>query len=210
MLLVTPPSRLSMMTYYWAPSLTIAPVRHWLHQEHKVKRILIHRGSAVNIMHKFTVTGLGITMGELSNRWIVIQGFSLENQSAIGMICVELIVGDLSTSLISYVIDLKTSHKLLPRCPWLHEHGIGALTLHQCPKCYHGWKRKINGEVTPFTKAKSHFANAKFLEEGLAPEEMMISTTSSAGKDDSKSYQGCVGGHRAWWCEITTMGQRGR
>jgi len=72
------------------------------------------------------------------------------------------------------------------RRSWLHKHGIAASTLHQCLKYYCGRERKINGDARPFTKAGSHFANAKFFKEVSAPEEMMISTISSAGKGNSK------------------------
>jgi len=61
-----------------------------------------------------------------------------------------------------------------------------ASTLHQCLKYYYGGERNTNGDVRTFTKVESHFANAKFFKEGLAAKEMMISTISSAGKDDSK------------------------
>jgi len=77
-----------------------------------------------------TMNDLGITVEELSKSRIVIQGFSLESQRAIGMIRLELIIGDLSTSLIFHVIESKTSYKLLLGRLWLHEHGIVASTLH--------------------------------------------------------------------------------
>jgi len=74
----------------------------------------------------------------------VIQGFISESQHAIGLIRLELTMGDLSTSSIFHVINSKTSYKLLLRCPWLHEHKIVASTLHQCRKYYRGSERKIN------------------------------------------------------------------
>jgi len=43
--------------------------------------------------------------------------------------------------------------------------------------------------VKSFIKLDSHFANSKFFEEGCAPKEMMISTISSTGKDDSKAVK---------------------
>ena len=48
--------------------------------------------------------------------------------------------------------------------PWLHENGIVASTLHQCLKYYRGGVKKIDGDVKPFTRAESYFADAKFLE----------------------------------------------
>jgi len=49
-------------------------------KEQKVDRILINGGSAVNIMPKFTLHDLGITVEELSKSRVMIQGFNLEGQ----------------------------------------------------------------------------------------------------------------------------------
>ena len=105
-------------------------------KDQKVDRILINKGLAINIMPKSIMQDLGITIEELSKSRTMIQGFNLEGQCAIGMIRVKLIVGDLSTSSIFYVIDAKTSYKLLFGRSWLHEHRIVASTLHQCLKYY--------------------------------------------------------------------------
>jgi len=82
-------------------------------REQRVKRILIDGGSAVNIMPKSTMNDLGITVEELSKSRTMIQGFNLEGQRAIGMIRIELTMGDLSTSSIFHVIDSKISYRLL-------------------------------------------------------------------------------------------------
>jgi len=121
---------------------------------------------------------LGITMYDLFKSRMVILGLSLQSQHAIGMIRLELTMGDLSTSSIFHVIDSKTSYKLLLGHPWLHEHGIVASTLHQCLKYYCGGKIKISGDVKPFIKAESHFTDSKFFKEDFTRTEMMISTIS--------------------------------
>jgi len=104
-------------------------------------------------MPKSTMNNLGIIVEELSKSQMMIQGFNLEGQRVIGMILIELTIGDLSTSLIFHVIDTMTSYRLLLRRPWLHEHGIVVFTLHQCLKYYRDGEKKINGDVKPFTKA---------------------------------------------------------
>jgi len=71
--------------------------------------------------------------------------------------------------------------------PRLHEHGIVASTRHQCLKYYRGGEKKINGDVKPFTKAKSHFADSKFFEEGTALKETMPSIISSTGRGEPKA-----------------------
>jgi len=82
-------------------------------REHKVRCILVDGGSAVNIMPKSKMNDLGITMKELSKSQTMIQGFNLEEQRAIDMIRVEVIMGDLMTSSIFHVIDARTSYRLL-------------------------------------------------------------------------------------------------
>ena len=52
-------------------------------------------------------------------------------------------------------------------------------------KCYRGGK--INGNVKPFTKAESHFANARFFEGDDAPKEIMPSTITSTSKGVMKN-----------------------
>jgi len=174
-------------------------------REQKVRRILVDGGSAVNIMPKSTMNDLGITVEELSKSRMVIQGFSLESQRVISMIRLELIMGDQLTSSMFHIIDSKTSYKLLVRRPWLHEHGIVASTLHQCLKYYRGGERKINGDARIFTKAESHFADAKFFEEAAAPKEMMISTIASIGESKvTKGAQATTG------CDDTKQQQRNR
>ena len=124
-------------------------------KEQRVERILVDGGSAINIMPKSTMNDLEITVVDLSKSRMVIQGFSLESQRSIGMICLELTMGDLSTSSIFHVIDFKTSYKLLLGHQWVYEHGIVASTLHQCLKYYCGGERKINGGVKSFPR-QSH------------------------------------------------------
>jgi len=72
----------------------------------------MYEGLAVNIMPKSTMNDLGITIEEVSKSQTLIQRFNIEGQCAIGMIYVELIVGDSAFS-IFHIIDGKTSYELL-------------------------------------------------------------------------------------------------
>ena len=94
---------------------------------------------------------------------------------------------DLSTSSIFYVIDAKTSYRLLLGQPWLHEHDFVAFTLHQCLKYYRDGKKKINRDVKPFTKVESHFADARLFKEGVVLKETIPSTIPSTGKGGAKN-----------------------
>ncbi|XP_074304433.1 uncharacterized protein LOC141639153 [Silene latifolia] len=148
----------------------------------KVNRILIDGGSGVNLMPKATMKELGNTVNELSSSRTVIHGFNLNGERAIGMIRVNLSMGDLSSETHFHVIKAKTSFKLLLGRPWKHENGVVASTLHQCLKYYRGGERKINGDAKPFTKANSFFADVKFFKENGTSSEFMPTTISSTGK----------------------------
>ena len=78
---------------------------------------------------------LSILVEELSNSKLVIQGFNQGAQRAIGIVRLEITIGDLQASTIFHVIDLRTYKMLLER-PWIHENGIVTSTLHQCFKFY--------------------------------------------------------------------------
>jgi len=133
-------------------------------------------------MPKSIMHNLGIIIEELSKSRTMIQGFNLEGWPAVSKICVKLVMGYLSTSSIFHMIDTKSSYKLLLGWPWLDEHGIVASTLHQCLKYYRGRERKINGNVKPFTRAKSHFADVRFFEEDDTPKETILADITSTNR----------------------------
>ncbi|KAM1099067.1 hypothetical protein ACFX15_005449 [Malus domestica] len=105
-------------------------------REHKVNRMLVDGGSAINIMPKSTMTTIGIKADELSLSRLLIQGFNQGGQKAMGMIRVEMTIGELKSSTIFHVIDARTSYGLLLGRPWIHANGVVPSTLHQCLKFY--------------------------------------------------------------------------
>ncbi|KAL2893823.1 Sal-like protein 4 [Bienertia sinuspersici] len=151
-------------------------------RKQRVNRILVDGGSAVNIMPKSTMTELGITADELNQSRLMIQGFNLGGQRAIGMIRVDLTIGEMMATTIFHVIDAKTSYKLLLGRPWMHENGVVASTLHQCLKYYRNGVQKVIADVKPFGEAESHFADAKFYVDEKEPLEVMPTEVSSTGK----------------------------
>ncbi|XP_074298271.1 uncharacterized protein LOC141629114 [Silene latifolia] len=74
----------------------------------KVKRILIDEGSGVNLMPKATMNELGITMDELSSSRTMIHGFNLNGERVVGMIRVNLTMGDLSSDTLFHVMDVSS------------------------------------------------------------------------------------------------------
>ncbi|XP_074308174.1 uncharacterized protein LOC141643048 [Silene latifolia] len=127
-------------------------------REKKVGCILVDGGSAVNIMPKATMEELGISVSELAKSRLMIQGFNLGGQKAIGMIRVEISMGDMLSTTLFQVIDAKTSDG----------------------------EKKINGDVKPFSTVESYFADARFYEEQDAPSEMLPSSIISTGTRISK------------------------
>jgi len=64
----------------------------------KVKHILEDGRSTVNIMPKSAMNNLRNIVEKLSKSQMMVQGFNLEGQRAIGMIHLELAMDDLSTA----------------------------------------------------------------------------------------------------------------
>ncbi|KAM1358731.1 hypothetical protein ACFX15_044968 [Malus domestica] len=152
-------------------------------REHKVNRMLVDGGSAINIMPKSTMTTIGIKADELSLSRLLIQGFNQGGQKAMGMIRVEMTIGELKSSTIFHVIDGRTSYGLLLGRPWIHANGVVPSTLHQCLKFYREGVKVIYGDTKPFTEFESHFADAKF----YMDEDMMLEALPKEIKSTGKA-----------------------
>nr|XP_027086548.1 uncharacterized protein LOC113708287 [Coffea arabica] len=132
-------------------------------REQKMNRILIDGGSAINIMSVRAMKELEISSDELSQSCHMIHGFNQGGQKAIGLIRLELLIGELSSSALFHIIEAKTSYNMLLGRPWIHENEIISSTLHQCFKyCRDGIVKKVVADNKPFTEAEAHFAGAKF------------------------------------------------
>ncbi|KAM1325671.1 hypothetical protein ACFX2H_046348 [Malus domestica] len=158
-------------------------------REHKVNRMLVDGGLAINIMPKSTMTTIGIKADELSLSYLLIQGFNQGGQKVMGMIRVEMTIGELKSSMIFHVIDARTSYGLLLGRPWIHANGIVPSTLHQCLKFYREGVKVIYGDTKPFIKAKSHFANAKFYMDEDMVLEALPKEIKSTGKATPKKQE---------------------
>ncbi|KAM1535826.1 hypothetical protein ACFX1Z_014790 [Malus domestica] len=142
-------------------------------REHKVSFMLVDGGSSINIMPKSTMTAIGIKVDELSLSRLLIQGFNQGGQRAMGMIRVEMTIGELKSSVMFHVIDARTSYGLLLGRPWIHANGV-----------------VIYGDTKPFTEAESHFADAKFyMNEDMVP-ETLLKEIKSMSKAAPKKQEG--------------------
>ncbi|KAM1219927.1 hypothetical protein ACFX2G_047937 [Malus domestica] len=158
-------------------------------REHKDNRMLVDGGSAINIMPKSTMTTIGIKADELSLSRLLIQGFNQGGQKAMGMIRVEMTIGELKSSTIFHVIDARTSYGLLLGRPWIHANGVVPSTLHQCLKFYREGVKVIYGDTKPFTEAESHFADAKFYMDEDMVLEALPKEIKSTGKATPKKQE---------------------
>ncbi|KAA0031993.1 uncharacterized protein E5676_scaffold96G00810 [Cucumis melo var. makuwa] len=138
-------------------------------------------------MPKSTMRQLGILMDKLSNSKLVIQGFNQGSQRTIGMIRLELTIGDLKASALFYVIDSRTTYKLLLGHPWIYGNGVIALTLHQCFQFYQDGVKKVKADFNPFLEVKSHFTDAKKPHKSTGKGEAYTSTTKSMIFRDEKA-----------------------
>ncbi|KAL0448417.1 UNVERIFIED_CONTAM: hypothetical protein Slati_1398100 [Sesamum latifolium] len=130
--------------------------------EHKMNRILIDGGIVVNNLPRI-LKELRIPIDELSNSRIMIQGFNQGGQRTVGIIRMQLTVKDMVSTALFHVIDNNTSYKIFLSRLWLHENTVVSSTCHQCFKyCRNDIVKKVLDENKPFTKAKSHFADAKY------------------------------------------------
>lgn len=97
---------------------------------HKVNRIMVDDGSGVNILPIRTVKELGISMDELSESRLMIQGFNQGGQRAIDAVKLDTRMGDMCSSAWMHVIDSKTSYNILLGRPWIHENKVVPSTYH--------------------------------------------------------------------------------
>ena len=128
-------------------------------------------------------------MKDLSHSHLVIQGFNQGGQRVIGMIHLELIIGELTSSVLFHVIDIKTTYSMLLGRPWIHGNGIVLSTLHQCFKHPQSGIKKVNANLKPFNETKAHFANAKFYVEDDVPNEVLpVEIPSTETKQGEKKH----------------------
>ena len=90
-------------------------------------------------------------MDNLSNSKLVIQSFNQGSQRVIGMICLELIIGDLKASALFHVVDSRITYKLLLGRPWIHGNGVVTSTIHQCFKFYQDGIKKVEADSNLFS-----------------------------------------------------------
>ncbi|KAM2431592.1 hypothetical protein EV2_019396 [Malus domestica] len=158
-------------------------------REHKVNRMLVDGGSAINIMPMSIMTTIGIKVDELSLSRLLIQGFNQRRRRMMGMIRVEMTISELKSSTIFHVIDARTSYGLLLGRHSIHANGVVPSTLHQCLKFYRKGVKVIYGDTKPFIEAESHFTDAKFYMDEDMVLEALLKEIKSTGKATPKKQE---------------------
>ena len=122
---------------------------------------------------------IGITLDELSQSRLMIQGFNRDGQRALGKIRLELLIDDMESNALFHVIDAKTTYNMLLRRPWIHQNGVVSSTLHQCFKyCKNGEVKTVVADAKPFTVAKAHYVDTKFyMKDALVEDAQPVSDT---------------------------------
>ncbi|KAL0457948.1 UNVERIFIED_CONTAM: hypothetical protein Slati_0422000 [Sesamum latifolium] len=164
-------------------------------REQKVNRILIDRGSAVNILPLRILKELGIPIDEFSNSQLMISGFNQEGQMAVSIIKMQLTMEDMVSTVLFHVKYVKTSYNMLLGRPWLHENTVIHSTWHQYFKyCHNCIVKRVLSDNKPFTEAESHFVDAKYYiedakkeKEVLPSEEPKSCGNQSTRKNDSST-----------------------
>ncbi|KAL0404339.1 UNVERIFIED_CONTAM: hypothetical protein Sradi_2074700 [Sesamum radiatum] len=77
--------------------------------EQRVNRILIDGGFMINILPLRTMKELGVSMFELTHSSLMIQGFNQEGKNTLGIMKINLLMEDMSSAALFYVIVVKTS-----------------------------------------------------------------------------------------------------
>lgn len=127
-----------------------------------MNRILVDGGSRVNILSIHTMKKLGISTIDLSEIFLMIQGFNQGGQWVMGANNVDLTIREPQSGIWLHVIDAKISYNILHGRPWVYENKFVLSTYHQCLKYYEDRVEKKYCKHNPFIEVETHFASAKF------------------------------------------------
>ncbi|XP_070017728.1 uncharacterized protein [Nicotiana sylvestris] len=100
-------------------------------EDYFITRILIDRGSSLNICPLVTLKKLGKGLHEIMDGAINVKAFDGSQRSTIGEIILCLQMGPIWFDVDFQVIDVPASYNLLLGRPWIHAAGAVASTLHQ-------------------------------------------------------------------------------
>ncbi|KAL0401415.1 UNVERIFIED_CONTAM: hypothetical protein Slati_4171400 [Sesamum latifolium] len=159
-------------------------------REQKVKRILIDGGSAVNILPLRTLKELGVPMDELSNNRLMILGFNQGGQRAIGIIRMELLMDDTTST--AYA---KLSYNMLlgplgcMKILWFLQHDIIASNISTTDSEKVLVIVNLSPKLVILADAKYYIEDAKKEKEVLPSKELKSCGNQSTRKNDSSTIK---------------------
>ena len=102
-----------------------------------------------------------------------------------------------------YMINARTTYKMLLGRLWTYENGIVLSTLYQCFKyCQNRQVKKVEANFKPFTMAESYFADAKFYDNSTTCEEKICDLRISG--EIAKSAKGVTMQEKITRSEVST------
>ncbi|XP_051132648.1 uncharacterized protein LOC127252498 [Andrographis paniculata] len=116
--------------------------------EQRISQIFLDGGAAVNVLPLYTLQQLRIPVDRLFESRMTIHRYNQEGQRALGTIRLRLLIDEMETNPLFYVIDAKTSFNVLLGRPWIYENGVVLSTWHQCFKyTQNGVTKKVLGDT---------------------------------------------------------------
>ncbi|GAA0174419.1 hypothetical protein LIER_27812 [Lithospermum erythrorhizon] len=98
--------------------------------EIRINRMLVDRGSAVNILPLQALKLIDISTEDLQQSRIIIQGFNQDGERMLGKLGLHLVLGELETTAWFHVIDAKVTYNILLGRSWIHSSNVVPSTLH--------------------------------------------------------------------------------
>ncbi|XP_070057833.1 uncharacterized protein [Nicotiana tomentosiformis] len=101
---------------------------------HYVKRVMIDRGSSVDICPLSTLQQLNIDTNRIRTSNVSIRAFDGSRRDTIGEIELTMIIGPVDFNIVFQVLDMETFYNVLLGRPWIHMARAVLSTLHQMVK----------------------------------------------------------------------------
>jgi hypothetical protein len=97
-----------------------------------VNKMLVDIGAAVNIMPYSVLRRLGRSAGDLIKTNVTLSDFNGQTSEAQGVLSVDLTVGNKTVPTSSFIVNSKSTYKVLLGRDWIHTNCCISSTMHQC------------------------------------------------------------------------------
>jgi hypothetical protein len=97
-----------------------------------VNKMIVDTGVAVNIMPYSVLRRLGRSAGDLIKTNVTLSDFNGQTSEAQGVLSVDLTVGNKTVPTSSFIVNSKSTYKVLLGRDWIHTNCCISSTMHQC------------------------------------------------------------------------------